>query len=182
MLRNVQGTDITSWRNVQGRTLHLRGMYREWHYIWDEFNAEECTRDGHYKLKECTGTDITSERNVQYSGQRLQVRGIRERHYKWEDSTGDRQTDITSGQNVQQQRWEESTVEVESGQMWEIEIENWIVTSKRKLQGTDARWRSLCWTLHHTVCWAAHKNLRSACCMTHIVQHFLVTLTILLWI
>ena len=40
--------DITSERNVQRRTLQLRGMYR----------------DKHYKLEECTGTDITSQRNV----------------------------------------------------------------------------------------------------------------------
>ena len=36
------------------------------------------------------------------------------------------------------------------------------VTSKRELLGADARWRSHGWTLHHTVCWEAHKNLQSA--------------------
>ena len=28
---------------------------------------------------------------------------------------------------------------------------------------TGDRWKSHWWTLHHIVCWAAHKNLRSAC-------------------
>ena len=32
MWRNVQGTDITSERKVQGQTLQLRGMYRDGHY------------------------------------------------------------------------------------------------------------------------------------------------------
>ena len=30
---NVQGTDITITRNVHGRTLHVRGMYMDRHYM-----------------------------------------------------------------------------------------------------------------------------------------------------
>ena len=50
MLRNVWGTDITSERNVQGRTLQVRGMYS------------------------VQGTDTTSQRNVQ--GWTLQLKGM----------------------------------------------------------------------------------------------------------
>ena len=113
-------------RNVQGRTLQVRGMFSGW---------------------------------------RLHVKGIGDRHYKWEDSKGDRQTDITSGRNVQGH-----TLQVRgkhSGEWTDITCERLLqkmdVTSQRKLQWSDARWRWHRWTLHHTVCWAAHKTLRSAC-------------------
>ncbi len=56
----------------------------------------------------------------------------------------DRQTDITSGRNVQGH-----TLQVRgkySGEWTDITFERNVqkmdVTSKRKLQGTDARWRS----------------------------------------
>ena len=123
----------------RGRTLQVEGMYRDRHYNWEECNAEECTGDGHYKWKECTGTDITSERNVQ--GQTLQVRGMYSGQRLHVRGIGDRHY-----------KWEDSTGDRQTD-----------ITSKRKLQGTDARWRSHWWTLHHTVCWAAHKTLRSAC-------------------
>ena len=43
MLRNVQRMDITIERNVQERTLQVKGMYRDGHY-----KLEECTVDGKY--------------------------------------------------------------------------------------------------------------------------------------
>ena len=79
-----------------------------------------------------------------------------DRHYKWEDSTGDRQTDITSGRNVQGH-----TLQVGgkySGEWTDIACERNLqkmdVASKRKLQGTDARWRSHCTDGHYITLFA----------------------------
>ena len=76
-----------------------------------------------------------------YSGQKIHVRGIGERDFRIVQGTDKQTLQVEGKYRDKHYRWEESTVE--SGQITcERNVQKMEITSKRKLQGTDARWRS----------------------------------------